>query len=461
MSSELVETGFRPEVGAASIQVPYTLNYSGGRSATRTQNIVWAVLAFLGIAILFVGMLFMDRNLFVKLPLAVGICWFLSYLVRVFLLKERMHRKEMESRLENDYRVSMENFYSLYAVSENGFCYFNNNSLGVFVMLQKAPVIGKNEQDKYEHYEAIADAINQASSLRDVQFMHIDLMDYIGKDKRVSKAYGYFRSTRERKALAQLYPLFRHLDQISENTINNYDIYVFKTTSDIQTFTNSLNDVINCFLNGGNYLDFHFLQREEIQNLTKSLFNLEEFSITEAERESYLSRYKTSLITPISLIRGGGEEIVYNKTSEQKRKEAEDSATRARIQKQSAKSRRASRRAPVVVEEDLMGGSTVDLTRTSTPTSSPSPFELPSAQQELDLMGEVVATSQSGIDPASRSSFSFASLDDVIQAMPKSPTPSAPSQQSRTSFVAPTPAPTRSNVTAVGFSPEEEEDLMS
>lgn len=319
-----------PRVGDSSITLPVTVNFKGGSKEADRNRWLWGIGAIIGVLILSFGFLFGGMSLIAKMIWVPIVFYGGLWLVRMFLLQEGKYRKEMASRIANDYSIQMSNFWGIHEI-RNKICYFRDKSYGMFVLLEKGPLVGKGDVEEFNHYEAVGDAFNNLGVSR-MKATHIDLMDIIGQDDRIRRAYRNLSTYEDSNIKTALEMIFGNLQQKAEKTVTSYDIFLFQSKGNENDFLKTLDEVIGCLTDeDSNYVSYTVLDKKRIQTIATGLFNLHDFSVNQAMKEAFRGTKGVSgRIKAIKLEWPDGREEVINKTTYEIREEKERKAEAAK-----------------------------------------------------------------------------------------------------------------------------------
>lgn len=344
MGNEVDSTGMRPRVGQTTMILPVTFDYSGGRKDSKRDAKIWSVILGVVGLIVGIGIIFnKDRFFLTNLIIGLGVIYIVSFIIRFFLLKEGRIRKEKIIIQDKDFVDDTKNIWGIYNIDEQYpyYCRFRNGKSGVFVRLNKDVILGKYSESEYEHYEAIADAYNIGGS-SNIQLCHIDYMDNIGTDERLEECFislGRVKNTDVKDILTDIYSFQQ---QQMEERVTTFDAYLFMWTgSDINAW-NTIQRILSCFMQA-NYRSYHILNEDDLRDLTKVVMNLEDFSVIKAMSGAFVTESSMGVI-PIKVTHLDGTETIINKTTEQKKEEAELKAKEAQLLKEENKRRKESKR---------------------------------------------------------------------------------------------------------------------
>lgn len=330
----------RPIKGSSKVYLPITFDYSGGRSESSKGRMLWAiVIAVIGI-ILGLGTIFSKEGFFlVNLLLGIIIMFLFSLIIRFPILKEHNVRNAMLSRKNFDYKEETDSMWGIYEI-DNMYPYYahmRNGKVALFVLFEKDVILGKEEDSKYSHYEAIADAYNLAGSAG-IGLCHIDGMDVIGNDERLVECFRSLPSITNTDMRDLLTDIYTNLEDIMDERFTTYDIYVFTSKDNEASFRYQVNKIINCLLDA-NFRSFKILDSNGIRWLAKSINNLYDFSVTEACYNSFKVQNYSGIV-PISVTYSDGSELKINKTSAEKKAEVKLREKEDRLRKEEKKNRK-------------------------------------------------------------------------------------------------------------------------
>ena len=311
------ENVMRPGKGDVTMAIPVSLEYSGGRAEARKGTIIWTVALSIIAVILFFVIITRDMNFLVKLFFAFGVVYIILFIIRYVLWKEKAIRKYYKELDAKDNKLDWQDIWGIYDIEENyPYCArYRNGMSGVFIRMNKDVILGKYEESEFEHYEAIGDAYNIAGS-SNLSMCHIDYMDNVGSDYRLQESFKGLLEVKNPDVKDALTDMFGHLQQQMNNRVTTFDIYVFTYRISDKAAWSAIQRILACFLDA-NYVNYRVLDRDDIRDLAKSLFNLNEFSVNEASVETF-NHGTTNTIKPIKIIHNDGSEEILNKTTAEK-----------------------------------------------------------------------------------------------------------------------------------------------
>lgn len=315
------ENIMRPRKGDSTINLPITFDYSGGRKEANKSKFLWVgILTVLGF-IIGMGIITSDEGFFlVNIIFGVAFMFGVALIIRFPMLKEHKIRETMIKMQDEDYKKSYTDMWGIHSMDDlyPYYAHLRNGRTAIYVQFEKDVIIGKVPDAEYEHYEAIGDAYNLAGSLQ-INMCHIDYMDNIGSDDRLVECFKELSEIENPDVRDLLTDVFSNLQDMMNYNVSTFDVYVFTFKCSENTFWYNIQQVFNCLLQA-NYINFKILNESDLRDLSKSLFNLHDFSVVEASASCFENK-KYAGIIPISVTSSDGMEIVLNKTTEEKKEE--------------------------------------------------------------------------------------------------------------------------------------------
>jgi hypothetical protein len=316
-------SGMRPKLGDANITLPITFDYSGGRKDKQKSIKLWSIILGIVGFIVTLGIFFGDKEFYIKIPLGLASIFVFSFVIRFLLLKEKEKKEEYKGIIANDYKMDYKEFWGIYNVEDMHpyICRFRNGKSGLYIRLNKDVILGKYADSEYEHYEAIADAYNLAGADK-VQMVHIDYMDNVGSDERLEESFIALEDVKNPDLKELLTDIYSFQQSNMLHRVTTFDIYVFMWTGNDISAWNTISRILNCFLEA-NYRSYQILNERDLRELTKIIFNLNDFSVADASAHAFEGADSSKNIVPISIENADGSIEIINKTSEEKAKERE------------------------------------------------------------------------------------------------------------------------------------------
>ena len=330
----------KPKKGDSTINLPVTFDYSGGRKDSNKSKLIWVcVLAVIGV-IIGVGIITSDEGYFlVNIIFGLSVMFGISLIIRFPIMKEHKIRESMVKMIDKDYKKDYKDLWGIYSIDDvyPYYCHLRNGKTALFVQFEKDVILGKLADSEYEHYEAIGDAYNLAGSMK-IGMCHVDYMDSIGTDERLEACFNELPNIKNPDIRDIMTDIYSNLQNKMNENVSTFDVYVFTFKTSEITFWYNIQQVISCMLDA-NYLSFKILDKSDLRDLAKTLFNLHDFSVVEASSESFGNAQKAGVI-PIKVTKSDGSEVKINKTRDEKMKERKLKEKESELKKEEDKRRK-------------------------------------------------------------------------------------------------------------------------
>lgn len=329
----------QPDPNDTAINIPVTFDYKGGRNENKKNKLIATLVCLVIGTILIVGTL-TNKNLVVWKRWGLVILIFYAFMIflRYYIFKELYYSDIFEELKAVKNIMPVTKIWSIFDIDFDYpyICYFKNGTKGIFVKMEKDTITGKGEDARFDHYEAISDAYNMSHSLN-MDIRHIDYMDNVGNDSRLQSLYNGLKDVENPDMEEILIDIYSNLEDDMSSNYASFDIYLFLTRDKLENFKYNVQNVANEML-GGNFITYRVLNRVDIRTVCMALFNLHDFSVTDA-CEEVLKDEKHRGLVPIRLMVGDKINKL-NDTQEEKRIKAEEAARKAQEAKLEAKSKK-------------------------------------------------------------------------------------------------------------------------
>lgn len=345
----------RPEKDAYTVQIPLTFDGTPTKpGVSRERFLISGALLLAWLAITVVCILLAEGLAKIGIPILLLII--LIPFIRFVVIREHYFRKKREKIIEHDFLYPHSIFWDIHEISPRYpyICRYLNGAKAIFVRFEKDVIVGKELDNQFYHFEAISEAYLQMSK-RGINCIHIDYMDSVGKDDRMVDLFDIARGAENPDIRDLLTHIFDNVEYTMKKSYATYDVYAFFSNEKEEIFWGELEIVLDYFLNA-NYLRYTILDRDEIGDLVKAVFNLDNFSVNRTSESLFLQSGMSSYLKPIWIERNGERKIL-NKT----REEIAEEQNVVRVEKEFKKSnkrRKKSKYVKKVVEEqeiDLFG----------------------------------------------------------------------------------------------------------
>lgn len=339
----------KPVRGSNYIDIPLTLDVANSASYINKMKLTIGYLIVVGIVIaaLILSVVFRTVQVFLLCVVAtvIGIvlmryCWF----------DERRYRKCYRNIAEHNNAYGSDMFWSIYEVSEGKMpiCYYKNGQKALFVAFEKDIKIGADTDASEDHWDALTAAYRQLA-YKKIQFMHIDYMDSIGKNKRLDATVDRLLQTPNTELRRLLGITFDYQKQLLQDSYLTYDVFVFYYNGDDNTFRADIETILNQMLQA-NYSHYYYMHIDELRELAKSLYGMSEFSALQATEAVFGDNSIKKKIKVISYTKNG-DIVKVHKTREEELAEAQ---AQQEAKKQAKHKRKNIQKVMTVTEQDKM-----------------------------------------------------------------------------------------------------------
>ena len=342
----------RPKKGARELHIPITFDSTGGNGTGKT-GIRFGLFITAVIWIMSLIFVFVASDTWFKWFYPFLSFFITTYIVRFIIFSELRFKKYRKELMDKNYMFDHSLFWSAYEISDTHpyIVSFGNGMKGLFFAFDKDVIVGREKDNDYNHHEAIADAYAEAWKTG-VDIMHIDYMDIVGKDARMTGLFELAENAENEDVRFVLTHIYDYVNRSMDKIFATYDIYCFYSMKRDEDFWDDVKNILLEFKKA-NYLRHRALDRTEISNLVVTLMNLNEFSVNKANDAMFSEMNKLrNFITPI-WVEKDGQRTVLAKTSEELKEERRAKSARKKVKrKDSLLKRLFKKRRPDVVEDD-------------------------------------------------------------------------------------------------------------
>lgn len=343
----------KPKKGDSSINLPVTFDYSGGRKETNKSKKIWVCVLIAISLIIGIGVMTSSKGFFLfNIIFGLLIIYGTSLVIRFLIMHEHKVRERMVKMDDEDFIKSYEDLWGIYSMDDlyPYYAHLRNGKFALFIQFEKDVILGKVADSEYDHYEAIGDAYNVAGSL-EIGMCHVDYMDSIGNDDRLVDCFKELSSIENPDIRDILTDVYSNLQGMMEQSVATFDVYVYTFKSSEPSFWYNIQQVISCMLEA-NYVSFKILDKTDLRDLSKSLFNMHDFSVVEAYSSTFEKRNYTGVV-PISITKYDGTETLLNKTIEEKKEERRAKEKEVVLKKEELSNRRKKKKSKNTSEDEI------------------------------------------------------------------------------------------------------------
>lgn len=297
---------FKPQNGDTSINIPAQMDLRQKTIQTDNNKRLMVFVFILGWLVLMGLLLWKVFLTPVRRILTVLIgSWLMMRVIRFVIYDEASVSDSFEYLLKNDYQVFPDVYWGTYEIDNKSpyVVSYNTGLKGIFVEFHKDVVVGKGPEARYAHYAGIEQMYRTALA-RGIMMVSLDLMSDINRNVDLSDMHKFS----ENSDIKSLETLMARVISFTENRLKGLndraDIILFLTRGNKTELMEVVRDIIHVSTQA-NYHAATYLDRRQIQELAKTLYNLEAFSINEALRDS-LHADETMTIKAVELLDASG-----------------------------------------------------------------------------------------------------------------------------------------------------------
>lgn len=306
----------QPEKGSPYINIPVTFDGGSSGRVKRAGVKLWLfIVTVVWILSSITGLVVADSIIGYLSPL--WLLLFFSYIARFIILKEKFYRAKRRELMVSDFIFEHTVFWNIYDISNRSpyFVTFETGTKGLFVAFDKGVVIGKGLDSSFYHHEALMEAYQQVMN-RNIEMIHIDYMDVVGKDARMDSLFELAKKSENPDIRKVLMRIFDHMEFLMNTSYASYDTYAFYYNGREDQFWSEMEQCLNFFLRA-NYLRYRILDKNQITLLVESTMNVDGFSVTRTNDAIFRKiNIGVSYLRPIWVEKNGEREIL-NKTLEE------------------------------------------------------------------------------------------------------------------------------------------------
>lgn len=326
-----------PRIGDSYVDIPMTFDFKGGRGSQVRARFITGISVFLVTIFLVVLIMASDSSVIFKIFWSVVLILVSFFGVRFFVAQEGFFRETYVAQKETDYALDPEVFWGIYDVESNypHFVSYRNGRIGLFVLLERDAVVGKEAKEEFNHYTAHGDALKILGNA-DISVAILDIVEEVGKDARLDANLDALQNCSNPDIKQVLTDVFLNLREQMSLEYTTQEVFVFTYAGNQESFWDSVNKFISK-ITEGNYKSYKILNQNQIRELVSTIYNLNDFSVNEAMTKVFSSS-EEKIVVPLRLLDGSGGMEVLNESS-QERKERLKRESQRNAAKASARSR--------------------------------------------------------------------------------------------------------------------------
>lgn len=334
----------RPVKNSKTIEIPLTLDVQSSVKYLTKTKVQLGYLIAVAIVIAAVLVAIILRSV-AGIVLALVVLFGGITLLRLVWFEEPRYKKNYDDLEEHNYVYDSLSFWEIYDVAEPyPICYYKSGLKAVFVMFDKDITIGRGVDGSYNHYEALTKAY-RIMARNKVMCTHIDYMDSVGRDTRLESVVDNLMNKATNEHLRKMLATVFDYQQAQMNaTYTTYDVYAFYFTGDDKFFRETLDSVLQAFLQA-NYVRYRLMDLDDLRLLATALYGLENFSAKVACDNVFNANDSLRKNLKVIGYTKGDEYVKVSKTVEELAQEAAIKAANKQNKKQAPKMRKTAKKA--------------------------------------------------------------------------------------------------------------------
>lgn len=293
------ETSIYTPVETSTYKVPDTITMQKKKPEAAKNKWITILLSF-AVWVLMTGLILykLAKPIYITGPLVIASMYGFILLVRYVFLNEAAVSESMEYYLENDFLVQPDAYWNIYDIEDKApyVVSYINGMRGVFLRLHKDAVVGKGSDARYKHYKGVELMYREALS-RGLYIVNIDIMSEVAEDVDLEPLYEFFGDSDIPLLQGVMDDIIGYSKRLMTAQYAKNDIMLLLGRGTRQELEDGYRAVIAA-ARESNYHKVTFEDKSDIQQLAKSIYNLEQFSINDAMRDT-LSSLAVGIIKPI------------------------------------------------------------------------------------------------------------------------------------------------------------------
>lgn len=164
---------------------------------------------------------------------------------------------------------------------------YSDMKIGVILKLERDTIIGKSEDFKEKHYDALADFYKELN-MRGYKSVQMNIMETVGKDPRIQELDNLIHTEQNKNLAALLDAQISYIKQITGATLSENDYFLIYTDN-MQKVDVIIQDVIDCMVHllDGAFIGFKILDRDGTLALLREIYGVKYFDAVSATLNVY------------------------------------------------------------------------------------------------------------------------------------------------------------------------------
>lgn len=212
-----------------------------------------------------------------------------QFVLRYFIFEEKYYYRVYKKLKEQEITTpaSFWDVASLKHTPEGDIITYSDGRIGVIVKLDRDTIIGKPEDFKEDHYDALSDFYKSLTNSK-LNFVQMNIMEPAGNDPRIMNLDKLVNKSSNPNICKLMEREIGYIKNITRATLYESDYFLIYThdTSRIDYLIQDVIDSLYILLDGG-YVGYQILFSKDIIELVKKMYGVKYFNYTEATLDMY------------------------------------------------------------------------------------------------------------------------------------------------------------------------------
>jgi len=263
------------------------MNIEGGgseHSFITTKKVVVLIILLI-ISVLIISALASANATFGGYATAIGLMLFIyQFIIRYFIFEEKYYYKiyKKTKLYKNPTPAIFWDIASFRDTEEGSIIIYSDMKVGVLVKLERDTIIGKDDDFRETHYDALSDFYRELS-IRNLNLIQLNLMEQAGKDNRLNYLNKIITECDNENIRKLLELQLGYIKTITRETLYESD-YVLIYSNKPDAIDYIINEAVESLyhLLDGAYNRFEIMHSRDIKEMVKDLYCVNYFDYNEA-----------------------------------------------------------------------------------------------------------------------------------------------------------------------------------
>lgn len=217
--------------------------------------------------------------------ISLSVLFFITSLLVRFVIFEESYFYKMYKKTLTYKNPTSDVFWNISSIKDtpNGsILLFSDLKIGVLIKLKRGSIIGKNQDFREQHYDAVSDFLSEIVGRR-YSFVHLNMMERADNDDRLDRLGLFIGQTTNPNMKRLLELQLGHLRNTTRNGLYESDYYLIYTDR-ADRLDSIMRDIEDCleFVLDGSYTGYFELDKKETVDVHKELIGVSYFDYNNA-----------------------------------------------------------------------------------------------------------------------------------------------------------------------------------